>query len=248
MRFAALIFALAALAATALAGTAGATVWPVKAKLSACHPALQPIDRSFDTDAAMRRIRGTARMAIRFEIQARRPGHTRYRKVSAHGFGVWFKSKRGVGAYKYSRTTNNLNAPAYYRMRVGFRWYGASGRAIKTVYRVTNRCAQPDLRPDLVVRGRTVTPKDATHDSYSFRVFNRGRTAAAAPFGVSLVFPDGTTKTKTILTDVAAGTSVRRTFTGPRCSAVNAPTALLDPDGAVDEAREGNNSLLFVCP
>jgi hypothetical protein len=79
-------------------------------------------------------------------------------------------------------------------------------------------------------------------------VFNRGRTAAVAPFDVTLSFPDGTLKTQHVLADVVPGGWSSRRFTGPKCSAVNAPTAVVDPAGAVDEAREGNNSWLFVCP
>ncbi len=159
MRILAIFLVTAGLLAAGLSGSARAAGLPVKAKLSACQPSLDPINRSFDTDAAMRRIKGTKRMGISFTIQRRKPGQKRYHTFNGGaGFGVFFKSKKGVGLYRYSRTTNGLTTvPAYYRMRVGFRWYGVGGKTLRTAHRNTASCHQPDLRADLVVRKPTVT-------------------------------------------------------------------------------------------
>ena len=245
------IVVLAGLLIAGLAGTAQAARAPVKAKLSACQTSLDPIGRSFDTDAAMRRIRGTRKMGISFTIQRRKAGQRRYHTFDGGaGFGVYFKSRPGVGLYRYSRTTNGLTTvPADYRMRVGFRWYDKHGHVLSTVHRDTAPCHQPDLRADLVVRKPTVTARTAATDFYAFRVANRGRTTITTPFDVSFTLGNGVARpTRTVNRSLAPGQSVYMRFSGAKCATAGPPTVVLDTKNAVDEAREANNRFTFSCP
>jgi hypothetical protein len=251
MRILVLILSVAGLLAVGVSGSARAAGLPVKAKLSACQTSLDPIDRSFDTDAAMRRIKGTKRMGIRFSIQRRTTGQRRYHTFDGGaGFGVFFKSKKGVGLYRYSRTTNGLTTvPAYYRMRVGFRWYGAGGKVLKTTYRNTASCHQPDLRADLVVRKPKVTGRSATTDFFSFRVANRGHATITTPFDVSFTLGNGVVRpTRTVTQNLAPGQSKYLRFYGAKCATAGPPTVVLDTQDSVSEARETNNRFTFTCP
>lgn len=215
-------------------------------KLSGCRSSLQLLDRKFDLAAHMRAIPGTKRMGIRFDLFEHRPGHPGFTAVRAPSFGVWLLSNRSAATFNYIRQINGLDAPASYRVIVGFRWYGKHGKVLRTSAHVTKACRQVDLRPDLRIRLIAVTHGKKGHDRYAVVVRNAGVTAAHA-FVLRLAFPGGDVKLWD-LPGLAPGASVRRLLTGaPPCSA-GAPTATADSGAVVEESNEQNNSRVATCP
>jgi hypothetical protein len=91
----------------------------------------------------MTAVAGTARMAMRIEVQERMPGEALFHAVNAPGLGVWRGSQPGVKIYKYVKQVTNLSSPAAYRALVRFHWLDDKGRVIKRAERHTLRCAQP---------------------------------------------------------------------------------------------------------
>jgi len=63
-----------------------------------------------------------------------------------------------VPSYEIDKGVDNLQAPASYQLRVGFRWYNARGKVVRTAHRLTKICHEPDLRPNLAIGRVTVTP------------------------------------------------------------------------------------------
>jgi hypothetical protein len=242
--------ALAAAAAASAALAAGPTVTPgprYGAHLQRCHHALLGIDRYLSVAAGMHARPGTRRMAIRFELLVRHPGEAGPTLVRDPSFGRWFRSKAGVGTYRYFRTVDNLDAPAVYRVRVGFRWYDRRGHTQRTAFRSTRGCAEPDLRPDLRVRNVDVRPGRAGSYVYTVAVRNAGRTAAG-PFDVALAF-DATSPRAKPVPGLAAGAILHVRFGGePACDALAPPVVTVDSSGAVDESNEGNDSVTVACP
>lgn len=229
----------------ALPATAAAAVPSTSTKLSGCHSSLQLLQRRFDLSAHMRAVRGTKRMAIRFDLFEHRTGQVGYSVVQAPSFGVWLASK-SAAPFNYIRRINGLDAPATYRVTVGYRWYGAHGKVLHTLHRVTRTCHQYDLRPDLRVRRIVVEHGKRGHDRYTVVVRNVGATAAHA-FVLRLSFPGGAVKLWDV-TGLAAGATVGRTLTAAPACTKGAPTATVDSGANVDEANEQNNALVATCP
>ena len=237
-----LVLCVAALVAPASA----AARLPVAARLSACTPGATAAERSFDVAARMRRIAGARRMAIRFDVGVRYPGEARYHAVRAAGFRVWLKSSRRAGSYERYRTVNGLEAPARYRVRVGFRWYRRDGRVLKTVSRVTRSCFEPDPRPDLrfaAARSRVLLDGRVR---FAVDVRNTGF-SSSGPSAVTLRAADGTEQAKA-LPALAPGEQVTRTWVRAACAPDFEPLAVLDPEGTVDERREADNARRLACP
>jgi CARDB protein len=243
-------------AAVALFGVpAGATVPRGEAALrvSSCHHAVAPFERRLGIAARMRAFPGTARMAVRLDLLVHRRGEVGYQPIGGKdlGFGVWLKSDPGVGRYRYIRKVRSLDVPATYRMRVSFRWYDAHGKVLLTKKRLTRACFQPDLRPDLRIRFARVKRSGPIRDAYAISVRNAGATAAG-PFALTLAFPAPVggvpTSQRWTIDLLGPGEVTNRTLPrAPKCSA-GAPTATVDPDLAVVESDETNNSRVVVCP
>jgi CARDB len=233
------------LAALPVAGASAATPHAYRARLTRCHHALTGIDRSFHLAASMRPIRASHQMGVRLTLLVRRPGASTWSPLRADGFGTWFRSDRDADGFKYLRTVNNLAAPAAYRVGMAFRWYGAHGRTLRTRHAVTRGCSQPDLRPDLHVRGVSLEPLGHRRDRYRVTVRNRGKTAAGA-FDVSLSV-GGALITRSV-TGLAAGEQTRVGFGArPACDAAAPPTVTLDPAGAVAESNEADDVVSVRC-
>jgi hypothetical protein len=219
--------------------------WPATAgaasvKVTDCAPALDPVARSATFEARVKSIAGGDRMQVRFTLQERERGMSaRWRKVVAPGFEEWLTSESGVGRYSYSRTIQNLTAPASYRTVVRFRWLDAEGEVLRTSRRTSKACRQPDLRPDLVpLRVETEPGPDAETVRYRVVVRNRGRTDAGAfdvAYGEAFRSVGG----------IPARRQRTVTFTGPPCAADT--TVTVDPGELVDERDEDDNVLLAVC-
>src|SRR3954447_9631650 len=189
------IVLIAALGLLGLAPAASAAPRSFGIHLTKCHRAVATIDRSFHLRAVMHPTKATKAMGIRFDLQARVGRHGRWRPYSAvfgqaaDGFGTWYRSEPGVERYRYLRLVNGLDgAPGRggrhlsvsYRVRTGFRWYDAKGDVLRTRNRNSNKCFQPELRPD-----RPVARVLPVAGGLRVVVRNRGR-AAAGPFGVGL--------------------------------------------------------------
>jgi hypothetical protein len=225
-----------------LAAPAAAAQRPYSAPIT-CHTGLTSDQRYLDVRATMKAVPGTVRMAVRFDLSERTPATAGFfQPRPAPDLGVWLKSKRGVNPYTYDQTVKGLGAPATYRMRVGFRWYGKHGRLLRVAHRNTRPCAQPDLRPNLVVKDVLVS-LDRTH--YTVVVRNVGATAAG-PFNVGFAPSGGPVQTQPIA-GLDPATQARLTFTGPACQSAAPPAFTADLGNQVDESDETDNGASATC-
>jgi hypothetical protein len=123
-------------AQTDAAGGAAATV-------EQCVTTGEQSARSATFSGEMTAVAGTARMAMRIEVQERLPGEQGFHTVSAPGLGVWRGSAPSVKIYQYVKQVTNLSSPADYRALVRFHWLNDKGYVIKRAERFTTTCAQP---------------------------------------------------------------------------------------------------------
>jgi CARDB len=213
------------------------------APVIACHQGLTPDQRYLDVRAAMQAVHGTVRMAVRFDLRERTPATAGvFQSRPAPDLGVWLKSKRGVNPYTYDQTIKGLDAPASYKMRVGFRWYGAHNHVLRTAHRFTRVCSQPDLRPNLVIKNVFVS-LDKHH--YTVVVRNNGATPAG-PFNVGFTPPGAPLQTQPIAA-LAPATQTRVTFAGPVCDPAAPPAFSADASNQVDESNETDNGATATC-
>lgn len=222
-----------------------------RAPLTRCTVGLEPAQRTLTVHPQMHPIPGTVRMGIRLALAQRTPLTKAFvRVLGVEGFDTWRKSEKGVSEYDVFQTLDTLAAPATYRMKVGFRWYGKHGRVLRSVTRVTRNCSEPDLRANLVVKHITAMPpvKAGRPWHYVVIVRNNGRTAAG-PFDVS--FSGGGAGALAPLSKTVAGlvpnTQTRLTFAGPECAAAVPPSVLADSRDQVDEASETDNRAVATC-
>lgn len=149
-------------AQTDAAGGAAATV-------EQCVTTGEQTDRSATFSAEMTAVTGTARMAMRIEVQERLPGEELFHTVSAPGLGVWRGSAPGVKIYQYVKQITNLSFPAGYRALVRFHWLNDKGYVIKRAERHTLECVQPASTPTSapapVTPSAPVTPGGASAGS-----------------------------------------------------------------------------------
>jgi CARDB len=220
-----------------------------------CQTARDPAARGIDLWAVMRPVPHTMRMAMRFDLfeKPRRSGAAT--KLRAGGLGVWIypTSPKTLGQrpgdvwYEHHPIAQLSIAPAYYKVKVTFRWIGTHNRTLATAVRNSPICFQPELRPDLAVAaiGVRVSPTNPNRDIYSALVRNLGA-SSAGPFGVQIA--DGSViKTKTVqLLDAHSKTVV--SFVGPLCDPLAPPTVTVDPTGQIDDFNRANNALNATCP
>jgi hypothetical protein len=112
------------------------------ATLEQCATMGEQADRSATFSGEMTAIGGTARMAMRIEVQERLPGDELFHTVSAPGLGVWRGSAPGVKIYQYVKQITNLSSPALYRALIRFRWLNGRGYVIRRAERYTFTCTQ----------------------------------------------------------------------------------------------------------
>jgi hypothetical protein len=160
-RLALSLFACGALAlayvAQASAATAQVAWTPLAAQTDAAGGAAAMVEqcvtigeqtnRSATFSAEMMAIAGTARMAMRIEVQERLPGEELFHTVSAPGLGVWRGSAPGVKIYQYVKQVTNLSFPATYRALVRYHWLNDKGYVIRRAERHTLQCVQPASVP-----------------------------------------------------------------------------------------------------
>jgi hypothetical protein len=181
-------------------------------------------------------------MGLRFDLLTRTPQTTSWQAVSGPGLGSWKRSHKGVPSYEIDKGVDNLSAPASYRLRVGFRWYSASGRVLRTVHKTTKTCHEPDVRPNLVIRSVMVSA-DQRH--YTVVVRNVGG-SAAGPFNVGFTPPGAPVQTLP-MAGLDAGAQSHVTFTGPVCNPSAPPTFVADAANQVEERNEADNTATATC-
>jgi len=240
--------ALAALAPALLApaGAAAAADPRAEARMTRCEPALEQGRRYLVVQGRMRRVRDAAKLQMRFELQVRLPERPRWARLDAPGFGTWLTADPAPRRYVYSKRVENLTAPAAYRMVVRFRWLDADGRRLTATRRTSERCEQPDLRPDLEPRRVGVTPLTESERRYVVPVRNTGQTAAG-PFAVTLTL-NGVPLPSVAVTGLAPGREADVALDGPACEPGSVIGVRVDSDATVDEADEADDELLRACP
>jgi hypothetical protein len=158
---------------------------PLSATLETCETSALPVGRIASFVGSMPAVAGATRMQMRFDLQRRRFGERRWHVVrGVQGFGVWETSEPARAGFVFHKRVDGLHVPATYRARVRFRWADDDGEIVREARRHTKSCAQPDLRPDLVVTSlRAVLDARPAFALYTVTVRNDGR-AAAGPFAV----------------------------------------------------------------
>jgi hypothetical protein len=120
-------------------------VGSTSATLEECVTATVQEQRAVAFSAEMTAVPGTARMAMRIDLEERATDGAEFHTVTASGLGVWRSSDPKVKVYKYLKQVTNVSAPAVYRGLVRFRWLNAKGHTIKRAERLTSRCVQPGV-------------------------------------------------------------------------------------------------------
>jgi hypothetical protein len=246
----------AALSGAATAAAAAVPVTPPRAQLArfSCQTALDPDNRSIGIRAVMRPLTGTRRLAVRFDL-LQRVGAGAPTTVHGGDLGVWVTpSNPTLGqvpgdVWRLNKSVIDLAGPATYQFRVTFRWIGASGRVLGSSVRYSQRCRQPELRPDLAVTSLTVSPVAGRpgQDLYTAVIANRGLTAAG-PFEVLFVPGGGAPATTDDIASLAAARSRTLSFTGPVCDPSDPPSVTADAAHQVDDYNRANNAATAVCP
>ncbi len=107
-----------------------------------CQQAANPLNRVVGVTATMRPVAGTQRMAIRFQLLERLPAEL-FHYVHGGDLGHWLHPDPPtlVAPWAVNKPVVNLDAPATYRFRVTFRWFGQTGLIASTT-RLSQRCIQ----------------------------------------------------------------------------------------------------------
>ena len=231
--------------ALAVSAHASAPVKPPKlgATLETCATSPLPVQRIAAFVGSMPARRNAPRMLMRFELERRRDGERRWRRLKAAGFGVWERAKPNVAGLVFTKRVNGLPVPATYRALVRFRWLAANGATVKRTHARTRACRQPDLRPNLVP-GRLTGVLDAQQAGlavYALVVRNTGR-SGAGPFSVRV--GDAGAEVE----GLGAGEERTVTVSGLACVPVLPVVVRVDADRRVEESEERGNGARRQCP
>lgn len=237
----------AALVATAAPAAAQPVPAPVKAKLMGCETALDQADRFAVFEGEMRSVAGASRLQMRFSLRGREPGHDRWVKVAAPGFGTWISATPGVRRFVYTRRVEDLLAPARYRVIARYRWLDAAGAVLRTAERRTPVCRQTDRRANLVPLSIDIEPGSMRDTrTYVVPVTNDGGLGADR-FTVRLTV-DGKSPPVSQVEGVHAGERMLVSFEAPTCRPGSVISVTVDADGVIDEADEADNTITASCP
>jgi len=227
-----------ALAAPAAARADG----PASVHLKECTTGSDPSQRSATYKAWMHSVPGSVRMALRFRLIARYPGH-RPQAVGSSKLSKWHRSHSGVTRYGYKQTVKELAAAGSYRAVVRFRWYDADHNVIRRAKRVSEACVQKGELPNLVIAGVHIAPGMAPGSSvYRVSFANTGK-GDAEDFTVAL-FVDGALADSRRIARLDAGEHATVDLNGPRCRRLR---AVVDRENAVPETNETDNSYKSRC-
>jgi hypothetical protein len=127
------------------AASAAAQVAPsLRATLLGCHVGTQPGDRVAAFVGSMPSQAATDHMAMRFDLQARRPADSDWTDVpGAPGFGSWERSATMRAGFVFVKRIDGLGPGLLYRAVIRFRWYAADGTIQRREQRTTRACRQP---------------------------------------------------------------------------------------------------------
>lgn len=243
-----------AIAGLLASGSALADTTPAALSAYSCQRALDPPLRGISVTALMRPVPGTERMQLRFDLLRARHLRGPYHAVHGPNLGRWLSPRdpqlgRQPGdLWRVPHPVVGLSAPAFYRLRVSFRWLGAGNRRLDQRLRMTPTCHQPELRPDLAMGSLTITPSTAHPgaDDYVAVIRNRGVTGTG-PFYVQLTLPDGSTASQSVGW-LGARSGRRLRFLAAACTAGTTVTAVADPAGTIDDFDPADNALQVSCP
>ncbi|HVW16949.1 MAG TPA: CARDB domain-containing protein [Solirubrobacteraceae bacterium] len=257
MRRALLVGCLACvLAGTAVAradqGTPGATTTPavsapppaLAVTLDSCTTGALAADRVAVFSASMPAVAGATQLAMRFRLYARRGPQRPWQRLDVPKWGIWQRSAPGVPGFVYSKRIGGLVAPAEYRALVQFRWRDDDGALVRSRTRVSPTCAEPDLRPDLVLTKVAATPAADGGATYALTVANRGR-GPSGPFDLALTIDDADQDDLPV-DALPAGASRTVTLVAPPCTDVL--RIWVDPANVVPEVHEHRAAIVRSCP
>ena len=237
----------AALLTWALPGPAHAAA-PAKppklgATLETCATSPLPVQRIAAFVGSMPARANAPRMQMRFELERRREGERRWRRLKAEGFGVWERADPNVAGFVFTKRVTGLPVPATYRALVRFRWLAASGTVVKRADARTRACRQPDLRPNLVpgALSGAIDAQQIGMAFYALVVRNTGR-SASAPFSVSV--GSGTAE----VGELAAGEERTVAVVAPACIPLVPIVVRVDADRRIEESEERGNGARRQCP
>lgn len=246
---AAVLLALTAPAVASAASTSAAPApVPLAASLTQCFPAKDSTGGSAVFKGSMPLVSGAVRMHMQFELQQSVVAGSRYVKVAVPGWEAWQQSEAGRSGFVYKKRLVGLIGPGTFRAQIRFRWLDADGKVVRSTKRTTRTCRQPDLRPNLTVASVTAQrqPDDATLATYRVVTRNTGK-GAAGPFAVTLGM-GAVTPVRGLVESLARKGKGVTVLVGPACVAGSTIDITVDPEDAVAESDESDNTLSVACP
>jgi hypothetical protein len=235
---------LATLVAAALAPAAADAASFTKLKVRRCETGSQPSDRLASFRAHMEAVPRTRWMKMRFALIDKSSEGTIYvpapRKLTR-----WHRSRRGVRSFGYTQTVTRLRTGGAYAVVVDFRWIGRHRRTIRHERHISSGCRPDGALPNLVVTRIRAKLGDAPgSELYSITVKNRGN-GEARGINVGLIVDSAQADTAQI--DVLKPHETKRVeISGPACRL--RVRAVADPDDAVPETTDDDNSKRVRCP
>ncbi len=220
-----------------------------------CQRARDPAQRELSVQTVMRPMPGTEQMAVRVELLSRTKPSGPFHALSGRYLGQWLTpadptlGQRPGDVWIVNHPVLDLAAPATYRFRITFRWSGTAGQQLGTTTVTSEKCFEPELRPDLEVSSFTaVTIAGQPNDLYTAHIVNAGG-SNAGPFEVEFT-PTGGAPVQIVQVGLLqARASITEQFVGPLCTPATAPTVTVDPLHQVsDDLDAANNSLIATCP
>ncbi len=127
-----------------LASAPGASASPASVRVLRCGVAAGSGLPWADFEGRQQAVRGTHRMAMRFEVQERL-GKMPWTSVNAPALRRWRRSSPGVASFSFVQRVENLRLEGDYRVVVHFRWLARAGRVIRKARRASNAC--PAVEP-----------------------------------------------------------------------------------------------------
>jgi hypothetical protein len=194
--------------------------------------------------ASMRALPRTRRMMMRFTLVDRSSDEPS--TVKLESLKRWRRSGRGVRKFGYAQTVTGLEAGHTYGAKVRFRWIGRHGRRLASAGRASGDCRQDGGLPNLALKRVTARRglDPSAEEVYSLAVVNRGN-AEARSVKVNLIV-DSREADSAEIESVAPGDHATVEISGPRCEA--RIRAVVDPDDAITETTEDDNTRRQRCP
>jgi hypothetical protein len=200
-------------------------------------------NRSATFYGRMESFPGASKMQLRFQLFERLGHDDTWNRLDVPGLRGWHTSQPGVHRLGWKQTVDALRLGGAYKARIQYRWLGAGGTVLDTATRDTPVCRGP--LPNLTVANLAVKA-GPTSDTRTYRVdvSNKGK-LDATQVAVAITVDKAVLDTATI-GELAVGETRSVSFTGPECR--NAIRVKADPNNAIGESLENDNSELFACP